>query len=429
MSAEGPPSISDYGLIGDCHSAALVSRSASVDWCCMPRLDSGSCFGRLLDWERGGFCAVVPAEPLESCHSEYLPDTLVLETLLSTREGELRVRDFFAMPARGSEDSRRELVRIVDCVAGAAEVRVEVAPRFDYGGVRPWLRRAGPQAFTAIGGDDGLLGWSDGEADIAGDSICARALLHGGETLRLVIRFTRPHRLQEAGELRVPDAGEVDARVRETVRWWRRWRRKVRWDGEHAAGIARSALTLKALTYAPTGAIVAAATTSLPEVIGGERNWDYRFSWIRDSALSARALAALGGEGEGGGRGAGPPRGGAWGGAGAPPATSCTPRPAAGQRWIAACAWPRSACARRRCGDGVARALRSKRRSSRAAMTAGAACSSAASMIDRWTGRRCCCRSSGSSPSRTSAWRARPTRCARTSEPTDSSVATAATTG
>ena len=298
MSGGRQPPIGDYGLIGDCHSAALVSRSASVDWCCMPRLDSGSCFGRLLDWERGGFCAVVPGEPLESCHSEYLPDTLVLETLLSTREGELRVRDFFAMPARGSEDSRRELVRIVDCVAGAAEVRVEVAPRFDYGGVRPWLRRAGPQAFTAIGGDDGLLVWSDGEADVAGDSICARAPLHGGETMRLMIRFTRPHRLQEAGELRVPDAGEVDARLRETVRWWRRWRRKVRWDGEHAAGIARSALTLKALTYAPTGAIVAAATTSLPEVIGGERNWDYRFSWIRDSALSAHALAELGCEAE-----------------------------------------------------------------------------------------------------------------------------------
>src|SRR2546430_7767006 len=134
MSGDGQPPIGDYGLIGDCHSAALVSRSASVDWCCMPRLDSGSCFGRVLDWERGGFCAVVPAEPLESCHSEYVPDTLVLETLLSTREGELRVRDFFAMPARRSENSRRELVRIVDCVAGAAAAGGGGAARVGYRG-------------------------------------------------------------------------------------------------------------------------------------------------------------------------------------------------------------------------------------------------------------------------------------------------------
>jgi GH15 family glucan-1,4-alpha-glucosidase len=298
MSGDGQPSIGDYGLIGDCHAAALVSRSASIDWCCMPRLDSGSCFGRLLDWQRGGFCALTAGGPVESCRSEYLPDTLVLETLLRTREAELRVRDFFAMPGRGSEDPRRELVRIVESVAGAAEVAAEVAPRFDYGAVRPWLRRAGPEAFTAIGGDDGLLVWSDCAADIEGDSICARALLHAGETLRLIIRFTPPHRLQDVQKLGIPTPGEVDGRLEQTVRWWRRWRRKVRWEGEHGAGIVRSALTLKALTYAPTGAIVAAPTTSLPERLGGERNWDYRFSWIRDSALSAYALAELGCEGE-----------------------------------------------------------------------------------------------------------------------------------
>jgi len=294
--SEPAPAISAYGLIGDCHSAALVSREGSIDWCCLPRFDSGSCFGRLLDRERGGFCTVSTEGEASWRASGYVEDTLVLESVLEGPQGTVRVRDFFAMREHGAVDPRRELIRIVECERGSAEALFEVAPRFDYGTVRPWLRRTGSALFSAIGGDDGLLIWSDGELAVEHEALVARRRIHAGERLRLLIRFVRPHLLE--GEPCMVDAGEVDARLEETVSWWRRWRERLRHDGPDQEAIVRSALTLKALTYAPTGAIVAAPTTSLPEMVGGERNWDYRFSWVRDSALAAHALAELGCERE-----------------------------------------------------------------------------------------------------------------------------------
>jgi GH15 family glucan-1,4-alpha-glucosidase len=289
------PPISDYGLIGDCHGSALVSQAGSIDWCCMPRLDSASFFGRLLDWNRGGFCAVTLAPGLASDgRSTYVEDSLVLETVLEAATGAVRVLDFFAMHNDGAQDPRHELIRIVECVRGPIDVNIEVAPRFDYGSSRPWLRRTGSQAFTAIGGDDGLLIWSDGAPEIEGDSVSARARLHPGERLRLVIRFVRPHLLEDAQISGTP-AEDVDARLEETLAWWHQWQSRLDTSGAVAPeGVVRSALTLKALSYAPTGAIIAAATASLPETLGGERNWDYRYSWIRDSTLSADALAQLG---------------------------------------------------------------------------------------------------------------------------------------
>src|SRR5581483_8725549 len=243
----------------------------SIDWCCLPRFDSGSCFGRLLDRERGGFCAVSAAGETSWRGPGYVEDTMVLENVLEGPEGTLRVRDFFAMREHGALEPRRELIRIVECERGSAEVRFEIAPRFDYGAVRPWLRRAAADVFTAIGGDDGLLVWSDGELRAEPESIVAEGRIHAGERLRLVIRFVRPHLLErEQAEL---DAEQVDARLEETIAWWRSWRERLGKDGPAHAGIVRSALTLKALSYAPTGAIVAAATTSLPETVGGERNW------------------------------------------------------------------------------------------------------------------------------------------------------------
>lgn len=295
MSEQAPP-IGDYGLIGDCHSAALVSAEGSIDWCCLPRFDSGSCFGRLLDSEHGGFCAVsVQGEAIWQ-GSSYVKDTLVLESVLEGSQGTARVKDFFAMREHGALEPRRELIRIVECERGSAEVRVEVAPRFDYGVVRPWLRRAATDVFTAIGGDDGLLVWSDGELDVERDALVVCKQIHAGEQLRLLIRFVRPHLLErDQGSL---DSGQVDARLEETLRWWRAWRGRLSEDGPEHDAVVRSALTLKALTYAPTGAIVAAPTTSLPETLAGERNWDYRYSWVRDSTLTAHALAELGCERE-----------------------------------------------------------------------------------------------------------------------------------
>lgn len=291
------PAIGSYGLIGDCHSAALVSAEGSIDWCCLPRFDSGSCFGRLLDRERGGFCAVSLTDGDAHWRSnDYVEDTLVLEGVLEGAHGVVRTRDFFAMREQGAYEPRRELIRIVECERGSAKVQFEVAPRFDYGAVRPWLRRAGSDLFSAIGGDDGLLVWSDGELAVEREALVARREIRAGERLRLLIRFVRPHLLEY--EPSTIDAGEVDARLQDTVSWWQDWRERLHEDGPDMEAMVRSALTLKALTYAPTGAIVAAVTTSLPETLGGERNWDYRYSWIRDSTLAAHALAELGCERE-----------------------------------------------------------------------------------------------------------------------------------
>ncbi|MGH2831404.1 MAG: glycoside hydrolase family 15 protein [Solirubrobacteraceae bacterium] len=290
--------IADYGLIGDCHSAALVSSAGSIDWCCLPRFDSGSCFGRLLDRKRGGFCAVsLQGAGETSGLSSYLPDTLILQTILESPEATVRVIDFFAMREHGAQDPRRELIRILECERGSARAQIEVAPRFDYGEVRPWLRRAATNTFTAIGGNDGLLIWSDGEMASDGEALTAGKEIHAGERLRLMIRFVRPHLLEDEQSSTI-DTGEVDERLGETIDWWHTWRQRLGQDGPDHAAVVRSALTLKALTYAPTGAIVAACTASLPETLGGQRNWDYRYSWIRDSTLAAHALAELGCESE-----------------------------------------------------------------------------------------------------------------------------------
>ncbi len=294
--SEQAPSISGYGLIGDCHSGALVSCEGSIDWCCLPRFDSGSCFGRLLDRERGGSCTVSVEGDASWRGSSYVKDTLILESVLEGPQGTVRVRDFFAMREHGALEPRRELIRIVECERGSAEVQFEVAPRFDYGAVRPWLRRAATDVFTAIGGDDGLLVWSDGELRAEREALLACGRIHAGERLRLLIRFVRPHLLER--EQTALDAGEVDGRLEETARWWHAWRERLSEDGPDHGAVVRSALTLKALTYAPTGAIVAAPTTSLPETVGGERNWDYRYSWVRDSTLTAHALAEMGCERE-----------------------------------------------------------------------------------------------------------------------------------
>jgi GH15 family glucan-1,4-alpha-glucosidase len=297
MTQGSPPSLADYSLISDRHGAALVSSAASIDWCCLPRFDSGSCFARLLDADRGGHCSIaLGGEGEVEGTSSYLEDTMVLETMLTASEATVRVLDWMPLGEQNGNDSEREIVRVLECTHGTAEVALEIAPRFDYGAVAPWLRRASEDTFTAIGGDDGLVIWSDAELDGDGERLTATASLNDGERLRLLIRYVRPHLLDH--DLRIPDGERIDARLRETVRWWRGWRKRLAGAGSQHPAAVRSALVLEALTYAPTGAIVAAPTTSLPEAPGGERNWDYRYSWIRDSSLAARSLAELGCERE-----------------------------------------------------------------------------------------------------------------------------------
>lgn len=298
MSGPYPP-IAAYGLIGDCHAAALVSRGASIDWCCLPRFDSGSCFGRLLDWERGGCCAIDAGEGAEPSR-EYVDETMVLATTFRTPGGQVRVTDCFTMRKGGAREPYRQVLRVIDGERGKVDLRVLVAPRFDYGEVRPWLRRHGVGLYTAIGGDDGLV--IGGDLDLRatdGYALEGDVAVRAGERVRLSLTFGAPETIED--DPPDPGADELDRRLEETIAWWRRWSGHGRLEGVDEAAVDRSAMVLKALTHAPTGAMVAAPTTSLPETPGGKRNWDYRFSWIRDSTFSVRALGELGHDAEAGG--------------------------------------------------------------------------------------------------------------------------------
>jgi GH15 family glucan-1,4-alpha-glucosidase len=293
------PPIGDYALIGDCHTAALVSRSASIDWCCLPRFDSGSTFGRLLDSERGGHCSIVPVGrgALDSSR-EYVEDTLVLITTLDGSSGEVRVVDCLTIDERVTAGDERRLVRVIEGHRGAVELDLRIAPRFDYGEVRPWIRRHGDHLHTAIGGNDGLVVWC--EAQLEEDrqhDLVGRVTVSAGDRVRLTLSYRPPEQI-DSEQPEEPEPAEVDRAIEETIRWWRRWAAAVRLPGRDEPAAKRSGITLKALTYAPTGAIAAAPTTSLPEAIGFARNWDYRYSWVRDSSFSSRAFAELGCEAE-----------------------------------------------------------------------------------------------------------------------------------
>jgi GH15 family glucan-1,4-alpha-glucosidase len=288
------PPIGDYGLIGDCHSAALVSREGSIDWCCLPRFDAGSAFGRLLDWRRGGLCQIAPIDSGWESTREYLEDTLVLATTFRTRGGEARVLDAFLAVEPPDRARGPSLLRVIEGRRGTVELEVSVAPRFDYGQVTPWIRRHGQRLRSAIGGNDSLVVWCDEElSEDPAHELVGRIRVSAGDRLRLLVRYLPPEQV-DGQDLSEPDAASLDGQLEETISRWRRWASKIRLDGGDETGARRSALVLKALTYAPTGAVVAAPTTSLPEVIGGKRNWDYRFAWVRDSSFSSRAFAELG---------------------------------------------------------------------------------------------------------------------------------------
>ena len=291
------PSLGDYALIGDCHSAALISRAGSIDWCCLPRFDSDSVFGRLLDWEQGGYFEVRPDVHCTS-KREYLPGTLMLVTHYRSRAGEARVVDFFAMREGGRHRPRRELVRMIEGVRGRMRFDVRILPRFDFGEVRPWIHRNGHGTHVAVGGNTGLLFLGDMNLVSAGEhALCAEVEVTRGERRHVAVQFVAPQALDS--ELAKPEEqAQLAAHYKETHAWWQAWAARLHYPPQAGTGVVRSAMVLKALTYAPTGAIVAAPTTSLPEKVGGQRNWDYRYSWVRDSVFTVRALSALGLEAE-----------------------------------------------------------------------------------------------------------------------------------
>jgi GH15 family glucan-1,4-alpha-glucosidase len=285
--------IGDYAFLGDCHTGALVSSDGSVDWLCLPRLDDGSYFGRLLDRDRGGWCSITPADPVMHSSRRYLDGTLVLETEMAVTGGRVRVTDCLTMRPGGAQKPYRQLLRVIDGLEGTVDLRVEVVPRFDYGQVRPWIRRAG-HTWQALGGDDGLVIEGDLPLVPSGlHDLAAEVRVAASQRLRLSLRHVRPEVLDGSGS-RPPGPVELDQRLEQTLAWWRGWSARGDRLGHVQAAAVRSAMVLKALTQATTGAIAAAATTSLPEAPGGLRNWDYRASWVRDSVFALRSLAELG---------------------------------------------------------------------------------------------------------------------------------------
>jgi GH15 family glucan-1,4-alpha-glucosidase len=277
-----------------------VSKDGSIDWCCMPRLDSASCFGRLLDWNRGGYCLIAPTGTYKSTH-RYIEDTLVLETVFSTPDGEVRLVDCLTMREGGEHKPHRQVLRVVEGLKGSVEIHINVVPVFDYGAVKPWIRPYRQNAYAALGGSNSLL--ISGNVPLAPvhrHHLSADIVIAEGDRRRLSISWRRPEDIEEE-LVEVPDIRELDSRLEETIQWWRRWAAQGDKVCPYSDQVRRSAIVLKGLSHAPSGAIAAAATTSLPEAPGGSRNWDYRFSWIRDSSFSVRALVELGyfKEGEG----------------------------------------------------------------------------------------------------------------------------------
>jgi alpha,alpha-trehalase len=287
---DGPyPPIADYALIGDCHGGALVSRDGSIDWCAFHRFVANPVFARILDWERGGHFRIAPRDDY-LVSRRYLPGTNVLETRFETETGAITLTDCLPVGTAGGHPEHR-LLRLVRCVLGEVPVRVEFAPRFDYGLTAPRFEQLDTDLAVVYGGSDALVLQSQLPIEHADLTACTLGrTLREGEQAFVALTYQLPHEL-DPERLQPFD---VERLVRDTTAWWEQWSARCTYTGPYREQVQRSALVLKALTNAPTGAIVAAATTSLPEEVGGERNWDYRYSWLRDSSLTLNALFALG---------------------------------------------------------------------------------------------------------------------------------------
>ncbi len=276
-----PLPIEDYALIGDCHTAALVGRDGSIDWLCLPRFDSGACFAALLGTEDHGRWLLAPAEGGACVRRRYRDDTLILESEYDTAEGAVTVVD--CMPPRTRAP---DLIRIVVGRRGRVAMRMQLVIRFDYGSIVPWVRRL-DGGIRAIAGPDALVMRSP--VALRGENLTtvAEFTVAAGERVPFVLTW-------HASQDDPPPAIDADEVLGCTEQWWREWAARCHAEGAWHDAIVRSLITLKALTFAPTGGIVAAPTTSLPEQLGGVRNWDYRFCWLRDATFTLYALLVSG---------------------------------------------------------------------------------------------------------------------------------------
>jgi GH15 family glucan-1,4-alpha-glucosidase len=269
--------IEDYALVGDTHTAALVGLDGSIDWLCLPRFDSGACFAALLGDPDNGRWLLAPQGVERATSRRYRDGTLILETEFAADGGAVRVIDF--LPIR---DETPHIVRIVEGVSGSVAMRMELILRFDYGETVPWVRKQ-DGALTAVAGPNGAVLRTPVETRGRDLATVADFTVHAGDRVPFVLSWYPSHLAPPAG----PDPA---AALDYTDRWWRDWSNRCTHVGPWREAVVRSLITLKALTYAPTGGIVAAPTTSLPEMLGGVRNWDYRYCWLRDATFTLYAL-------------------------------------------------------------------------------------------------------------------------------------------
>lgn len=271
--------IEDYALIGDCETAALVSRNGSIDWLCWPAFDSDACFAALLGDHNHGRWLIAPKDEVKNCSRRYRGDTLILETRFETDQGVVELIDF--MPPRGHAS---DIVRMVRGVSGTVTMRMDMIIRFGFGVDIPWVRRSEDRsALLAICGQDMAVLRTPVETRGENMTTVADFTVKAGETVPFVLTYTPSH---------LPPARPIDPdrALADTEKFWRDWSSHCSYRGHCRELVLRSLITLKALTYAPTGGIVAAPTTSLPEKLGGKRNWDYRFCWLRDATFTLLAL-------------------------------------------------------------------------------------------------------------------------------------------
>ncbi|MEU7024889.1 glycoside hydrolase family 15 protein [Streptomyces sp. NPDC046203] len=278
--------IEDYALIGDMQTAALVCRDGSVDWLCLPRFDSHAVFAGLLGTEEHGFWRIGPAgaegtPPAPADRRRYRGDSLILESEWDTPRGTVRVTDF--MPPRAGAP---QLIRVVEGVSGRVPVRSSLRMRFSYGRVVPWVHKVGDRT-VAVAGPDSV--WFDTEAETHGRDLTTYSdfTLAPGEKIAFTLSWQPSH-------LQAPPLPDPDGSLEATAEFWDEWVAQCTYHGPYREAVVRSLITLKALTYAPTGGIVAAPTTSLPEEIGGVRNWDYRYTWLRDAAITLSSMLRTG---------------------------------------------------------------------------------------------------------------------------------------